>query len=134
MRVLRAIVGSPQDHNLLRASAPYVSPYRGKRAPVGEIVPGDRPPRLARHPYVRKLGKCLIPPDLIKALSVGSREVADVISRIPVALKPSSFNRKTYTITIKTRLWVEEYQAEYVLLLENFAISAIDHYLPQAAI
>jgi hypothetical protein len=79
---------------------------------VEEIVPGDRPPRLSHHPYIRKLGKSLIPQDLFKALSMGSHEVADVVARIPAALNPPILNRKTYAITMKTRLWVEEYQAE----------------------
>ncbi|KAG0706249.1 P-loop containing nucleoside triphosphate hydrolase protein [Suillus ampliporus] len=111
-RVLKAIVGSQADHELLKPIAPF-KPRQSRVQPETEVVPGVPPPSNNIIPYVKKLPKAKPTNALLAALSeTPSKNALDHIRR---DFLPNVFNSSTYSRHFKILLWAEEDRMEHDL-------------------
>jgi helicase MOV-10 len=110
VRSIRATVGSKEDHELLRPTAPFVPRKRTAREPETEILEGVAPPTLKAIKYVVKLGKSEIPKNLSDVLSTGS--TSDVVGRVRRMFLPPAWDNTTYGRHFKHLIWIEEYRME----------------------
>ena len=109
-RPMRAIVGSQQDYDLLRPTAPYTPRKRSKREAETEVVPGVVPESTNVIPWVVKLPFADIPDSLTLTLSNGSiREVMRALQHVSL---PRVLTTDTYNRHFNILLWVEEYRME----------------------
>lgn len=116
VRPVRAIIGSKEDHELLKPKAPFVPRERIVREPETEILKGVFPLALKAVPYVVPLLHADIPKHLSSSLSKGS--TADVISSIRRIFLPKVWDSSTYGQHFKTLLWIEEHRMEFVFLFD----------------
>lgn len=108
VRELRAVVGNKDDHELLKAVAPYVHRKPPKWQAGTSTVAGDRPPALDAVKWVKPLLPSTIPPGLAQALSGGSsRKVLAEIRNIHL---PRTLDVQTHGRHFQTLLWVEEHR------------------------
>ncbi|KAF9003306.1 P-loop containing nucleoside triphosphate hydrolase protein [Cyathus striatus] len=108
-RRVTATVGSTEDYELLKASAPYSHRKATLSKISGEIVPSLRPATWTRTPWVDKLPEYNPPEALIEAaygvLAQRSQRVAIQAIR---RFMPETFNEHTYGKWFQVLLFVEE--------------------------
>lgn len=109
-RPVRAIVGNQQDHEQLKAKAPYIPRPRTERKKERSITEGEEPPSLKIIPYVDRLPKAPIPQNLLSILS--ERSTKDIVDGLRRAYLPTELNADTYARYFKTLIWIEEHRTE----------------------
>ncbi|KAI0945598.1 hypothetical protein AcW1_001783 [Taiwanofungus camphoratus] len=109
IRQLRAVVGDVADHQLLKASSPFVQRKRIPWKHGQHYLPGRRPPALDAVPWVKKLPQAPMPTAIIEALS---RRLPNVIQSFRTTHLPQTLDHQTHGRHFKTILWVEEYRME----------------------
>jgi helicase MOV-10 len=113
-RTVEATIGSREDHELLKAKAPYQRRKFVKFDPVGEIVPSLRPPAWSRPRWVERLPMFKPPPRLIDA-AYGPRSAQPNRALANVKkFMPNVFNEKTYGAWFQTLLYIEEERVKSV--------------------
>ncbi|KAG1741528.1 RNA helicase [Suillus paluster] len=118
-RVLKAIVGSQADYELLKPIAPFQPRQRSRTQPETEVVPGVPPPSNNVIPYIMKLPRATPSESLSAALSeTSSGKALDNLRRV---FLPKIFDSSTYSRYFKTLLWTEEHRMERDL--EHYDIS-----------
>ncbi|KAI0371390.1 P-loop containing nucleoside triphosphate hydrolase protein [Pilatotrama ljubarskyi] len=106
IRQLYAVVGNKEDHELLKAVAPYVHRRPAKWQPDTSTVEGQRPPALDVVKWARPLPQSAIPARLAQALSV--RSTREAVEAIRTAHLPSALSVTTHGRHFQILLWVEE--------------------------
>ncbi|KAF8630294.1 hypothetical protein AX15_003007 [Amanita polypyramis BW_CC] len=109
-RPISVIVGNAEDHEKLKATAPYIPRRRTERKPEKRIIEGVRPPALTAIPYVGTLPKAAIRPALLALLSRGS--VEETVARLKTAYLPSVLDSETFARHFRTLIWIEEQRAD----------------------
>lgn len=108
VRNLQALVGSKDDHERLRPSAPYVGPSPPQAAPAPEnIHPGRRPVTWSKTKWSKRLPEFLPPKDLI---DVAFGPGKDIVRRIKEEFMPQTFDISTYGHYFEVLLHIEEEQ------------------------
>ena len=113
-RGVRVIIGDKEDHERLKASAPYKPRSAVPKKPIRKIIEGEKPPTMTSIPYKKKLSLAPIPKKLQEALSEGS--VTDIIEKMQSGFLPGTLDLRSHSSYFKTLLWVDEHRAEYVAL------------------
>ncbi|KAI0634736.1 P-loop containing nucleoside triphosphate hydrolase protein [Trametes polyzona] len=108
LRQLRVLVGNKDDHELLKAAAPYVHRKPAKWHPVTSIVEGDRPPALDAAKWVKQLLPSTIPAPLAKALSSGASR--STVRTIRNTFLPRVFDARSHGAHFQALLWIEEHR------------------------
>ncbi|KAF5351162.1 hypothetical protein D9756_008289 [Leucocoprinus leucothites] len=111
-RTVRAIIGDRTAHEQLKARAPYVPRIRTRREPETKVVEGVAPPSLNAIPYVTKLPRAAIPPQLLATLTLSSRPTRETLESIKRAFLPRLLDAETHGRHFKTLIWIEEHQME----------------------
>jgi len=115
-RTVEATIGSREDHELLKAKAPYQRRKFVKFDPVGQIVPSLRPPSWTKSGWVDKLPMFRPPPRLIDA-AYGPRSLQTNRALANVkSFMPNVFNEKTYGTWFQTLLYIEEERVKSVFI------------------
>ncbi|EIN09073.1 P-loop containing nucleoside triphosphate hydrolase protein [Punctularia strigosozonata HHB-11173 SS5] len=110
-RIIKAVVGDPQDHELLKPVAPYVKPTRRRRTAETEVVQAELPPSLSRIQYRRKLPDAKIPDALLSVLEKRASS-QQITGRIREGHLPPALNETSYSTWYQTLIWAEEYKQE----------------------
>ncbi|KAF8869389.1 AAA domain-containing protein [Infundibulicybe gibba] len=108
-RPLRAIVGNPEDHEVLRPKAPYIPRSRTVRDVEKDIIGGVPPPSMEAVRYIAPLPRAIIPTELSSLLS-NNLPLSETIKRMRRLYLPSSLNGNTYGRHFKHLIWAEEYK------------------------
>ncbi len=111
-RPVQATVGVKEDHEVLRAKAPYVRPKRRPEEPMKEIISGIPPPALAAIKWKVKLPSYPAPRTLLD-ITYGIGSPKEIVTRVRNTLFPDKFESDTYGRTFQVLLWVEEERARY---------------------
>ena len=122
-RRLRVIVGSKDDHELLKPRAPYMPRKRTTRVPETKVIEGVAPPATTAIPYITKLPPFTIPASITNTLSNGS--IQEIMRHVRQVHLPSVFNAETYGRHFKCLLWVEEFRMEFVLHFSNHLLLTV---------
>lgn len=109
-RAINAVVGNKEEHEKLKATAPYIPRRRTERKPETRIIEGVRPPALNAIPYVGKLPQAAIPRDLLAMLSDGS--VKETVNRLRRAYLPGILDSDSFARHFRTLIWIEEQRSE----------------------
>lgn len=109
-RVVNAVVGNKEEHEKLKARAPYVPRRRTERKPEARIVEGVKPPSLNIIPYVGRLPKAPIPSGLLAMVSEGS--VKETVDRLRRAYLPATLDSDSFARHFRTLIWIEEQRSE----------------------
>lgn len=109
-RAISAVVGNKEEHEKLKATAPYIPRRRTERKPEAGIIEGVRPPALNIIPYVGKLPMAAIPSDLLAMLSEGS--VKETVDRLRRAYLPPILDSDSFSRHFRTLIWIEEQRSE----------------------
>ncbi|GBE89135.1 P-loop containing nucleoside triphosphate hydrolase protein [Sparassis crispa] len=115
VRLVKAIVGSQADHELLKPKSPYVPRKHTTREPEREVVSGVPPESKNTIPYVVKLPRAEIPNRISSALSKGSS--ANIITFFRQSVLPSTLDNKTHGQHFKALIWAEEHRTELDLAI-----------------
>ena len=113
-RGVRVIIGDKEDHEQLKASAPYKPRSAVAKKPIRKIIEGEKPPTMTSIPYVKKLSPAPIPKRFQEALSEGS--ISELIEKLRRGFLPGTLDARSHTRYFKALLWVDEQRAEYVAL------------------
>ncbi|CDO71155.1 hypothetical protein BN946_scf184845.g25 [Trametes cinnabarina] len=119
IRQLRAVVGNSEDHELLKAAAPYVHRRPAKWYSNASTVEGRRPPALDVVKWVKPLLPAPIPPALADALALRSTKAA--IAAIRTHHLPGTLTAATHTRHFQTLLHIEEQRLVEDLRLYDMA-------------
>lgn len=103
-RKVEGTVGSKDDHDLLRATAPYQRRKTAKFSPVGPIVPSNRPPAWTKTRWVQTLPPFHPPRRLILAAATPNKGALLAVKRF----MPAQFNINTYGSWFQVLLHLEE--------------------------
>ena len=109
-RAICVIVGNKEDHEKLKASAPYIPRRRTERKPEGRITEGIKPPVLTAIPYVTRLPEAAIPSGLLAMLS--ERSSKETVARLKRAYLPAVLDSETFARHFRTLIWIEEQRTE----------------------
>jgi helicase MOV-10 len=114
LRSIKAVLGNQAEYDAIRPTAQYEGRQRRRHENISDsqVVPGERPADLSRHPYGTKLKQYQIPIDLEDALNNGPQDLDAVMKRLPAKYNSTVLNKKTHISILKTQLWVEEYKAK----------------------
>lgn len=114
-RKVECTIGSKEDHDLLRAKAPYQRRRALKFNPSGPIVPSSSPPSRTNTPWLRKLPMFTPPVDIVEAVSTRKGDALAAIKQ----LMPLQFDIQTYSAWFQVLLYVEEEKMKSVYIF-NF--------------
>lgn len=104
-RSVEGTVGSKEDHDLLRAKAPYHRQKVVKFDPMGPIVAGARPPVWTKTTWAQKLDMFFPSPDLVEAAALEKPKHALAAVK---KLMPARFDINTYSDWFQKCLHLEE--------------------------
>jgi len=110
-QTLRVIIANRAEHDTYRPLVPYAPRARIDRRPMNEIVPGEKPPAVMAITYVGRLPQADIPTELHKALA-RFRSTSEAVAQIKKTFLPALFDCRTYALSFKYLLWIEEYRME----------------------
>ncbi|KDR68378.1 hypothetical protein GALMADRAFT_257029 [Galerina marginata CBS 339.88] len=106
IRTVEATVGSREDHEQLKAKAPYTRRKSTKFNPSGTIVRSLRPPTWTKTAWVEKL-KTFDPPRALIDAAYGPGSTKRAASSVK-RFMPQVFNEKTYGAWFQVLLYLEE--------------------------
>ena len=106
IRQLRAVVGNADDHQLLKAAAPYVHRRPLRWRAHASTMEGRRPPALDAVKWVKPLLPAVIPPALVDVLAIRSTNTA--IAAIRSNHLPKTLSATTHAQHFQTLLHIEE--------------------------
>lgn len=110
-RSLEAIVGSAEDHEQLKAKAPYTRRKVTRLNPIGKIVRSLRPPTWTKATWKDKLLQFYPPASLVDKAFNQRGSSNQILARIKQSM-PSVFNEKTYGEWFQIPLYLEEHQVK----------------------
>ncbi|KAI0316092.1 P-loop containing nucleoside triphosphate hydrolase protein [Amylostereum chailletii] len=126
IRLLKAVVGSQAEYDLLKPSKPYTPKKRTKREPETNVVSGI-PPRGGNIKWVTTLPMAEIPKTISSILSTAG-SVSDIVAQLKRTVLPTVFNTETYSRFFKTLLWVEEHRMEHDLQIYDIPDAVLTKY------
>ena len=114
-RKVEATIGSQEDHDLLRARAPYEKRKIHKFNPSGPIVPSNRPPVWTKTRWAQRLLDFYIPSRVVLAAATPNNGALAAARK----LMPAQLNIDTYGNWFQTLLYFEEDRVKFVFW-QNF--------------
>lgn len=110
-RTVEAIVGSVEDHEQLKPTAPYTRRKVTRLPPTGKIVRSLRPPIWTKTAWKDKLLPFLPPAALIDKAFNQRSSYNQTLAKIKQSMPPV-FNEKTYGAWFQVPLYLEEHQVK----------------------
>ncbi|KAG8984017.1 hypothetical protein FRB90_005620, partial [Tulasnella sp. 427] len=114
VRPLHAIVAVQADLDLLAPTAPYQKPKPRPKETEAPVIDGPPPPQLAEIDWANRLPFHDVPTFLKVLVEDGS--IGEKIRALKAEVLPAEVNAKTYGEHWQTLLWLEEIQAECVIV------------------
>lgn len=111
-RSVEATVGDAEDHEQLKAKAPYKRRRIFRINPIGTIIPSMRPPTWSKTPWVDRLLPFYPPERLVKMAFGPPPVVKQALSNVKKYYMPAVFNENTYAWFFQTLLYLEEHQVK----------------------
>ncbi|KAI0674635.1 P-loop containing nucleoside triphosphate hydrolase protein [Trametes maxima] len=108
VRQLKAVVGNKDDHQLLKAVAPYVRKRPAQWHSPTSVVDGDRPPAPDAIEWVKNLPVSKIPARLSEILGAGLTR--DAKTAIHEEFLATGLSVGTHGRHFQTLLWIEEWR------------------------
>lgn len=110
-RPIVAVVGTANDHEILKASSPFKGSRKRVKMVINNIDEGVRPPALSDIVWANRLDQYLSSPELLSVAFSDADKVGQIVKNVKARFMPKSFDLSTYANYMKVLLWIEEEQA-----------------------